>query len=385
MRAPNRFCVLHLITGLKDGGAEGVLARLVLNSETSEHVVISLKGEGKYGQLLKKNGVTLYFLNLGTLFDLIPQFLRLVRIVKAHDPDLIQSWLYHADFLTSVLKLLNRKVPVIWNVRTSRMNWSRGNRLLKILVHVNSLLSHIVPARVVFNSFDASDYHIGMGYNRKKSVIIPNGFVFPREEGVSKLNLTSMLLKSDAVPQRIRFGMLARYHEQKGFSVMLAAAKLAEQTGLDFHLFLGGENVSEENPLLLWSIKNIGLKKVTLMGQFHDPSNFYNQIDCLILPSIYGESFPNVIGEAMLRGKPCISSDVGDAKKIIGDIGWVVQRNCPHSILRAMESAVFNFSDEKAWYKKSVKCRISIQKNYSMESMLTQFDNLWKQVLKISM
>ena len=207
MMVRDRFCVLHLITGLSDGGAEGVLTRLVLNSDDFEHVVISLTSEGKYGKLLKQKGVTLYFLNLDKGINLISQLLWLLRTVKFHGPDLIQSWLYHADFLTSVLKIFNMKVPVIWNVRTSRMYWSHGNILLNTLVYINASLSHVVPKRVVFNSYNASAYHIGLGYNREKSFIIPNGFVSPCEKGVFKSSPPAPILKSEAVSLGIRFGM----------------------------------------------------------------------------------------------------------------------------------------------------------------------------------
>ena len=45
----------------------------------------------------------------------------------------------------------------------------------------------------------------------------------------------------------------------------------------------------------------------------------YNSSDLLILPSTFGESFPNVIAEAMMCGVKCVSNDIGDAKNIISN------------------------------------------------------------------
>ena len=49
--------VLHIISGLKSGGAEGVLYRLILNDNKNEHYVLSLTNEGFYGHLLKKKNL----------------------------------------------------------------------------------------------------------------------------------------------------------------------------------------------------------------------------------------------------------------------------------------------------------------------------------------
>ena len=61
--------VLHIISGLKSGGAEGVLYRLILNDNKNEHYVISLTNEGFYGHLLKKKKIYVNCLNLKKNFN----------------------------------------------------------------------------------------------------------------------------------------------------------------------------------------------------------------------------------------------------------------------------------------------------------------------------
>ena len=53
--------VLHIITGLEDGGAEAVLYGLCTEDTKNKHIVVSLKGEGKYGKLLNKKNHMLFF------------------------------------------------------------------------------------------------------------------------------------------------------------------------------------------------------------------------------------------------------------------------------------------------------------------------------------
>ena len=43
------------------------------------------------------------------------------------------------------------------------------------------------------------------------------------------------------------------------------------------------------------------------------------------MPSLWGEAFPNIIGEAMSSQVPCIVTEVGDAGLLVGDSGFVVR------------------------------------------------------------
>ena len=47
-------------------------------------------------------------------------------------------------------------------------------------------------------------------------------------------------------------------------------------------------------------------------------------IDILGLCSSYGESFPNVLAEAMISGVPCISTQIGVANNILSNYGKIV-------------------------------------------------------------
>ena len=73
--------ILHIITGLGDGGAEAVLYRLCKFDNTFKHVVISLQGEQKYGSKLSKINIPVYTLNLQSNRLKLTSFFKLYKLI----------------------------------------------------------------------------------------------------------------------------------------------------------------------------------------------------------------------------------------------------------------------------------------------------------------
>ncbi|MGZ8105975.1 hypothetical protein ACXU9T_11220 [Proteus mirabilis] len=98
--------IIHIITGLNNGGAEGVLYRLCKYDLANDHVVISLTTDGKYGSMLRDINVNVICLHLKSFSSTLPSLIKLYKIIKKEKPYIVQTWMYHADLIGGIIAKL---------------------------------------------------------------------------------------------------------------------------------------------------------------------------------------------------------------------------------------------------------------------------------------
>mgnify|MGYP000249801848 CR=1 FL=1 len=111
--------ILHVISGLGAGGAEGVLFRLLTADFSNRHAVVSLTSSGIYGDKLRLQGIQVFELRMNRIQGLFMAIPRLVMIVRAVDPDAVQTWMYHADLIGGVVAKLLGVPRIFWGIRRS--------------------------------------------------------------------------------------------------------------------------------------------------------------------------------------------------------------------------------------------------------------------------
>ena len=119
--------ILHVIAGLSDGGTEAVLYRLLVHDTADSHHVISLTDEGKYGARLGKAGVQVTTIGMQRGRLTLRGLYTLWRVVQSTRPDVVQTWMYHADLLGGIAARLAR-VPVVWGIRNTILDPRRSSR-----------------------------------------------------------------------------------------------------------------------------------------------------------------------------------------------------------------------------------------------------------------
>ncbi len=119
-------------------------------------------------------------------------------------------------------------------------------------------------------------------------------------------------------------GLIARFDSQKNHLGFIDAAAHIHAQLPDVHFVLAGTEVDSGNVALNAAIASKGLQaKMHLLGRRNDVPRLMAALDVLASSS-HGEAFPNVLGEAMACGVPCVVTDVGDSSEIVGNTGRVV-------------------------------------------------------------
>ncbi|MBD1109345.1 glycosyltransferase [Pelagibacterales bacterium SAG-MED50] len=371
--------VVHIITGLNDGGAEHTLFKICKYNIVNKHIVISLSGSGKYFPLLNKLGIDVYFLNL-KIFQVYKIFF-LIKLIRSLKPDLVQTWLVHADFFGGIAARLAGIKKVIWNVRYSDVELGKTKILTILIMKILVLLSFIIPKLIIINSKRGIKLYEAKGYDKKKLRLIQNGY----DLSILKINKTKKkrFRKKIKIKKQIPLiGNVARFDPKKDHSNLLHALSLLKYKNINFFCVLVGSKIQTHNTKLISEIKRFKLlRNIKLLGQSNDITEVMNGIDIYVQSSSFGEGFPNVVAESMACGTPCVVTDVGDALNIVGKTGWVVPPKNPYKLAKGIEKGIYEMQT-KQLDKKSHKARLRIKKNFEIMKMVKSYNNLWDQIHK---
>jgi glycosyltransferase involved in cell wall biosynthesis len=315
--------IAHVITGLEVGGAEMMLLKLLgaMDPVAFEPLVISLVPPGPMGERIAALGVRVETLAMRRGLPDPGAVLRLASLLREFRPDLVQTWMYHADLLGALALPLAGRPILVWNIRQSDLDPRLTRRATRVVARLGALLSHLAPDHIVCCSERARTIHRALGYRDRILSVIPNGFDLDRfrADPLARAELRAQLGVSAATPF---LGLVARFDPQKDLRTFLDASALVRAARPDSRFLLCGPDMDASNAQLGDWIDTVGLvDAVHLLGPRRDTPRVLAALDLLVSSSAYGEGFPNVIGEAMACGVPCAVTDVGDSVLIVGDTG----------------------------------------------------------------
>jgi len=368
--------VLHIISGLNDGGAEAVLYRLCQHGDPVRHHVISMGGEGKYGPLLDELGTRVDVLNMPRGRLTLRGLWRLFWLVRKSRADVVQTWMYHADLVGGAVARLAGKRRVFWGVHHTTLDAKNSSRSALFAARLSARFSRVVPSKIICCAEKSAEVHAELGYDTKPMVVIPNGYDLARFKPDLKAGkrLRHELELDEDTPL---LGFVARYDPQKDHANLVAALGVLRCALPGFHCVLVGTGLDEGNATLAALVEKEGLSsRVTLLGRRNDIPAVMSALDIHVMSSAFGEAFPNVLAEAMACGTPCVSTDVGDAATIIGDTGWVVPPRNPSALAEAIATA-FASRSEPGWSARCNAARARIEDCFSIERMVASYRAVW--------
>lgn len=336
--------IVHIIIGLNVGGAELMLKRLVLNSNNLEnfhHEVISLTDLGIVGQDLESAGIRVHTLGMNSLISLPRMYFKLVKLLKIIQPDVVQTWMYHADFLGGIAAKYVGVKKIIWGIRTTDVT-KGGSKLTVILRSICAKLSYSVPTNIVCAAHVSKDVHIKIGYDASKMHVIPNGFELDKLVATEE-DRNNIRQEFNIPKDAIVIGSVGRFNIVKNQKFFVEVARELVETDPNLMFMLvGRDNTADNNELMGWLRESNLINNFRLLGQRDDIPRCLKSMDIFCLHS-KTEGFPNVLGEAMAVGTLVTALDVGDSKFLLNNEKFIAQDK--KKILSILEDILSNIKD----------------------------------------
>lgn len=368
--------VLHVITGLLTGGAEMMLYKLsqFADRERLAPAVVSLSDKGEMGSSIEALDVPVTALNTPRRGLSVTAYFRLRGLIKEIDPHVIQGWMYHGNLAAT---LAGRGRAVVWNIRHSLDDISKDSSWTRAAIRIGAMLSK-TPEYIIYNSHNNADRHEAYGYCQDKRRVIANGFdtdlFAPSEQARQKIRQELHL-----PPDSLIIGLIARYHPIKDHANFLQAAALLHKRRPEARFVMAGAKVEPSNMELMQIIAQSSLQgAVFLLGNRKDMATLVPALD-IVSSSSRGEAFPNVLGEAMSCGVPCVATDVGDSRYIIGSTGKVVPPGNPEALAAGWQEMVEMGHEGRR--RLGGLAREHIIKNYSITGVASQYERIYQSLV----
>jgi glycosyltransferase involved in cell wall biosynthesis len=366
--------VAHVITDLKVGGAQMMLYKLLSRIDRSEFrsAVVAISSGGSLTDSFREvaDVATIDYDRRGLP---LASLVRLGRTLRRIRPDVVQTWMFHADLLGGVAARLATRAPVLWNIRTSALGDSRRSTRLGLRALAAS--SRVIPFEIVSCSVRARDVLVHAGYDARRFVIVPNGFdterFRPRPE--ARAEVRRELGLGDGV--RL-IGLIARWHPIKDHAMFIRAAARIAAARADTFFLLCGDEVDDTNPALRALLDRSGFAdRFRLLGRRDDTPRLDAALDVACSSSSTVEAFSNAIGEAMACGVPCVVTDVGDSAMIVDDTGPGDDATFADGCLALLAN-----DDDRA--RRGAKARQRIEENFELARVVRMYEDLYRRVAR---
>ncbi len=372
-----RIRILHLITSLNTGGAEMALLRLLegMNRDRFEMQVVCMIPVGSVGEQIRALGIPVISLEMPPGRPTLHGFRQLVELLKKTNPDILQTWLYHADLLGLFAAKLANIPVVVWNVRNAEIEFLQARPLSYLVVKICARLSGW-PNAVVINSLSGKTIHANLGYRPKEWDYIPNGIdtsrFFPDNSARERVRE-----EWHVAPSELLIGIVGRLDPQKNHPAFLEAASLVQKQRADVHFVCIGTGSTSYQKKMVELADQLKLSNLLWTGLRQDMSAVDNALDVLVSSSI-SEGFPNVIAEAMACGKPCVVTDVGDSASLVGETGFNVPASQPQALAKAIIQMINLSETERA--RLGEKARQRIIEKFSLEKMVQDYTEFYERL-----
>jgi len=359
--------IVLTITELCVGGAEKCLTNLAtrLDRTRYEPRVIVIDAEPPAGQLSLLNELTeadvpVHFIGATHATRILFAVRQMSRLLREIQPDVVQSFLFHANVVTAMAAKFAAVGPVLagirvadpsrWRLFVERRLRNRFDRFVCVSDQVARQLSQSIPA--------AED----------KIEVIPNGI---DPQPIAPIDKAALGLD----PSRQLVVFVGRLTEQKGLDKLFPQLPHVFAKFPNVDLALVGDGDQRES--LQELAEDLGIQsRIHFLGWRADAQSIIATAELLVLPSRW-EGMPNVVLEAMAQGKPVVANNCEGIKQLLGSYPQQVV-NDSNGLADRLIEMLDNEDLRSACGMSNLAC---VREHFSVKSMVQSYQAMFDKVV----
>lgn len=377
----SKIKVTHIITSLDAGGANMMLYKLVSRMDRTkfDNRVVSMMDLGPLGPRIQEIGIPVYTIGMSRGIPNPLAIPKLMRLLRREAPDIVQTWTYHADLMGGAAAKMTVNSPIVWNIQHSTLEAQTTKQMTIWTAKLCSSLSQWIPIKMICCSKASHQTHLDIGYAADKMVFIPNAFDLEtfQPDPAAK---TSVRQELGISPDSPLIGLVNRFHPMKDHHNFVRAAAILHRDLPECHFLLCGHGITWENEKLATWIHEVNLQsRFHLLGQRQDIPRIMASLDIATLSSSGGEGLPNVVGEAMCCGVPCVVTDVGDSARVVGETGVTVPIKDAQALADGWRRILIAMTAEER-RQLGLAARHRIETKYNLTDITRQYEHVYESI-----
>ena len=362
--------IMLLVRDLAVGGSQRQLAALGAGLARRGHevAVVVLYGGGALESMLADSGARLLTIGKSGRWNVLRPFAQLRAMIRHENPDVLYAFLPTQTTIAALLLPSRSRTRLVFGIRASGVELSRYDTLSALTYKTEAWLARRADL-IITNAAAVRADAIARGMPADRIVVVPNGIDTERvrpDAEAGRAWRQQWRIPEDAFV----VGCVARLDPMKDHDNLLAAAARFTEDHADACIVCVGDGAADYLDGLRQRAAALGLtSRVIWTGETKDVRAAYNGFDIATLASAFGEGFPNVIGEAMACGVPVVTTDVGDARAIVGTLGEVVPARDPQALSAGWARLRQRLRNDPAL---RTAARNAIVAGYGLDTMVTR-------------
>ncbi|MCK4667454.1 glycosyltransferase [Candidatus Dependentiae bacterium] len=359
--------IAYILTDSRLGGTERFLLKILKKIDKKKYkiIVITLIGDKALNKKCDELKIENYYLNFTKLNSLV-NFFKLKKIISQFKPEIIHSFLFHANYFSAHLKK-SLKYPLLI-ISERCLDLKKSKLKIKLTRFYSRYADFIAPVSEEVRDLLLQREKI----DESKIIMIKNG-IDPNDYN---LNYKSTFRETFNIPpEKFVILNIARFRQEKGHYILVRAFKIIHKKFPESVLVLVGDG--EELSGIKRLVKKINLENVIFTGERHDIMNILKGSD-LSINSSFEEGFSAFNLESILAEVPLTLTDVGGNREILKfGIGVPIKRPNITSISNSIESVILNYKNIKSKTKRNKEL---ILKKFSFKNILLELEKIYEKI-----